>query len=137
MGIVCDNLKVGDCGNKPIVDIIGDHVNNDSLVVVEIARIGIQCVNSEIVVVESTPTPVEIELAIALTIATANKGVTTIGVATKHTHIEHNLIPIVAYELSVRAVYGISGTINTIIVVLGCSSLGYTACADTAVNIAR
>ena len=76
MGILRGHIKVGDSRNKPIVDIIGNHVNDGTLVVIEMARVGVQRIDSEIAVVDSGPTPVEIELAVALTIAAANKSVT-------------------------------------------------------------
>ena len=78
MGILSLDFKVGDSGDKSVIDIIGDVVEDGSLTIVEAAvPTRVQCIDGVVVVERTAPAPVEIELAVNLTIATAGKGVTT------------------------------------------------------------
>ena len=60
-----------------------------------------------------------------------------VGVAAEHAHVKHDLVPVVAYELGMRAVDGVAGTVDTIVVVLGCASVGYTAGAHAWLAVPR
>ena len=82
MGVFAFNSKIGGGRNQSIIDIVGNHVNDGALVVVEITGIGIQGVDGKIVVVEAAPAPVEIELAVTLAIAATHKGMSRLSFST-------------------------------------------------------
>ena len=86
MGIRACHRQVLGSGNQGVIDIIGDKIRDNTLVIVEgpIKRVqSIDGIPSITTPVAASPTIIEVELAVAVTNATANESMASIALGTR------------------------------------------------------